>query len=118
MILQKSNLNFRKTNDDDKAIIVTGRGALINLFNPQLTLFFFAFLPQYISNNIQNYVKESFLLGILFMILTFLIVCGYGILAGLMKKFATKSPKRLQYIQQLFGIIFIVFAINLYMSSL
>lgn len=118
MILSKTKLNFGETTDNDKSAIVMRRAILINLLNPKLTLFFFAFLPQYISSGSKSYVSESVFIGIGFMILTFLIFCIYGILAGFMKTFITKAPKRIKYIQQTFGVIFIGFAVNLVMSSL
>lgn len=118
MLLSKTKLDFSKTINQDNTAAIIRSGILINLFNPKLTLFFFSFLPQYISSNSQSYIKESILLGIAFMILTFLVFVIYGILAGSMKGLITKSPKRLQRIQQLFGIIFIAFAINLATCSL
>lgn len=118
MLLSKTKLDFSKTINQDKATAIIRSGILINLLNPKLTLFFFSFLPQYISSNSQSYIKESILLGIAFMIMTFLVFVIYGILAGSMKGLITKSTKRLQRIQQLFGIIFIAFAINLATSSL
>ncbi|WP_088186719.1 LysE family translocator [Desulfosporosinus sp. FKA] len=117
MLLSKTKLDFGETSKEDTPVTIVRKAVLINLLNPKLTLFFFSFLPQYLSSNSQNYIRESFLLGIVFMLLTFLVFVGYGILAGSMKTFVAKSPKRLQGISQLFGIIFIVFAINLAASS-
>jgi len=118
MLISKTKLDFAETIDQEKTATIIRRGVLINLLNPKLTLFFFSFLPQYISSNSQSYIKESFLIGTAFMMLTFLVFVLYGMLAGSMKRAITKSPKRLQRIQQLFGIIFITFAINLAMSSI
>lgn len=116
MLLSKTKFDFSNSVNEDKATTIIRRGVLINLLNPKLTLFFFAFLPQYISNR-QGYVRESFWLGIVFMLLTFLVFVMYGILAGLMKTLVMKSPQRLQYMQQIFGSIFIVLAIKLAISS-
>ena len=118
LLLSKTKLDFSKTINQDNTTEIIRRGILINLFNPKLTLFFFSFLPQYINSNSQSYIKESIILGIAFMMLTFLVFVIYGILASSMKELITKSPKRLQRIQQLFGTIFIVFAIDLATSSL
>ena len=94
------------------------KGVLINLLNPKLTLFFFAYLPQYINSNGGRYIIESIILGIALMILTFIVFVIYGVMAGLMKAMFIKSPKGLKYVQSLFGIIFIAFAANLAMSSI
>ncbi|WP_088226787.1 LysE family translocator [Desulfosporosinus sp. FKB] len=118
MLLSKTKLDFGETIKEDNAVTIVRKAVLINLLNPKLTLFFFSFLPQYLSSNGQSYIRESFLFGVVFMLLTFIVFVGYGILAGSMKTFVAKSPKRLQGINQLFGIIFIVFAIKLAASSL
>lgn len=118
MIVSKKKLEFSKTIDEDKATTIIRKGVLINLLNPKLTLFFFAYLPQYINSNGGRYIIESFILGIAFMILTFIVFVIYGVMAGLMKAMFIKSPKGLKYVQSLFGIIFIAFAANLAMSSI
>ncbi|HAN21042.1 MAG: lysine transporter LysE [Clostridiales bacterium GWF2_36_10] len=118
MLLSKAKLDFSETINEFKTATIIRTGVLINLLNPKLTLFFFSFLPQYINSNSKRYIKEFFLLGIAFMMLSFLVFVLYGVLAGSMKRLVTKSPKRLQRFQQLLGIIFIAFAINLMLSSL
>lgn len=118
MIVSKKKLEFSKTIDEDKATTIIRKGVLINLLNPKLTLFFFAYLPQYINSNGGRYIIESIILGIAFMILTFIVFVIYGVMAGLMKAMFIKSPKGLKYVQSLFGIIFIAFAANLAMSSI
>lgn len=118
MIVSKTKLEFSKTINEDKAATIIRKGVFINLLNPKLTLFFFAYLPQYINSNGGIYIIESFILGIAFMILTFIVFVIYGVMAGLMKVIFIKSPKGLKYIQGLFGIIFIAFAANLAMSSI
>lgn len=118
MIVSKKKLEFSKTIDEDKATTIIRKGVLINLLNPKLTLFFFAYLPQYINSNGGRYIIESIILGIALMILTFIVFVIYGVMAGLMKAMFIKSPKGLKYVQSLFGIIFIAFAANLAMSSI
>lgn len=118
MLFSKSKLEFTGVQANESAIAIIRQGILINLLNPKLTLFFFSFLPQYVSAASKNYVGEAFLYGFSFMLMTFIVFAGYGMLAGLASSLITKSPKRLLRIRQLFGIIFIVFAIQLGISSL
>lgn len=118
MIITKVKINLDNKIQKEKSITIVGRAILINLLNPKLTLFFFSFLPQYISLNSKDYIKNNLILGLLFMLITLVVFIIYGLLASLMKSLIINSPKKLKYIQQIFGIIFIIFAINLSLSSI
>jgi threonine/homoserine/homoserine lactone efflux protein len=54
------------------------RGVLINVLNPKLTVFFFAFLPQFVSSNESNSLLHLIELSAIFMLLTFAVFIGYG----------------------------------------
>lgn len=113
MIFSKEKVQLSEMQTETHALAIIRRGILINLLNPKLTLFFFSFLPQYISSDSTYYMTESALLGILFMVLTFIAFVGYGVLAGTAKKWLYKSPKQMSFLQKCFGCIFIIFAIKL-----
>lgn len=118
MLLAKTKIDFGDAKTESSAAATIRQGILINLLNPKLTLFFFSFLPQYISAESNNYIGESLCYSLAFMLLTFVVFAGYGILAGAASSFIVKSPKRLMWIQRAFGIVFIAFAIQLGISSL
>lgn len=113
MIFSKGNVQFSEHQAESRASAIIRRGVLINLLNPKLTLFFFSFLPQYVSSDSSNYMIKSSLLGLLFMVLTFIVFIGYGFLAGTAKEWLCQSPKRMSFLQKCFGITFIAFAIKL-----
>lgn len=118
MIRSKTSFELENSNSEEKASTIIRSGILINLLNPKLTLFFFSFLPQYAKSTSYNYMTECLLYGFAFMILTLLVFIGYGLLAGITNKFFINSPKRISPLQKIFGIIFIVFAIQLAFSSI
>lgn len=113
MIFSKGNIQFSEMRAESHASAILMRGILINLLNPKLTLFFFSFLPQYVSSDSTNYMVKSSLLGILFMVLTFIVFVGYGFLAGTAKRWLCQSPRRMSFLQKCFGTTFIAFAIQL-----
>lgn len=118
MLLSGESLTVNNAQVKERAAAIILRGIFINLLNPKLTLFFFSFLPQYVSTKNQNYTAEALKYGFVFMLLTLTVFVGYGILAGLVSAFIKKCPKKLLRIQQLFGLTFIAFAIHLCVSSL
>lgn len=94
------------------------RGILINLLNPKLTLFFFAFLPQYAVSASGSYAAQCLGWGAAFMALTFIVFAGYALLAASAQRFISGSPKRALAVQRLFGCAFAAFAAQLAMSSI
>jgi threonine/homoserine/homoserine lactone efflux protein len=113
MILSKGKVEFTEGSSEHGSAAIIRRGILINLLNPKLTLFFFSFLPQYLSGDSQNYVLQSFFLGLAFMVLTLVVFICYGLLAGTAKSLFLHSPKRTGLLQKCFGFIFIGFALKL-----
>jgi hypothetical protein len=55
---------------------------LINILNPKLSVFFLAFLLQFVSANAQYPLARMFVLSAVFMLLTFAVFVGYGLLAA------------------------------------
>jgi threonine/homoserine/homoserine lactone efflux protein len=54
------------------------RGFLINILNPKLSIFFLAFLPQFVAPEVPNSLSHMTVLGVTFMVLTFIVFVGYG----------------------------------------
>ena len=118
MLRSRESLTINNTQKKEVAAAIIFRGIFLNLLNPKLTLFFFSFLPQYVSTESQNYIAEALKYGAAFMLLTLIVFIGYGILAGFVSILIKNYPKRLIRIQQLFGLTFIAFAIHLGASLL
>lgn len=118
MLITKMNSTIATKDTANKGKQVVLRGFLLNLLNPQLTLFFFSFLPQYVDKQGLYYVEESFILGLLFMILTFIVFLVYGLLAGVAEQFLLGSQVRVQWMQRLFGVVFICFSLTVFYKAL
>jgi threonine/homoserine/homoserine lactone efflux protein len=93
----------------EKAVTIIGKAVLINLLNPKLTLFFFSFLPQFITPGSDLHMQLT-LLSLFFMALTFFVFSLYGLMANGFREFIKKSPKVTRRIHQTFGVILIGFA--------
>jgi threonine/homoserine/homoserine lactone efflux protein len=95
-------------------VITTGITA--NLLNPKLTLFFFAFLPQFIdrrSSAAGGPMLQLVALSIAFMVLTFLTLAAYvGIAAALRDRFLT-SPGATRRLRRIFAVSFVALSARL-----
>lgn len=68
------------------------KGFLMNVLNPKVSLFFIAFLPQFISANGFNITLQMIILGLIFMLQALLIFSLIAALAGKLAKYLN-SPK-------------------------
>ena len=117
MILSKDSIRFEEETGTEGALSIVRRGILINLLNPKLTLFFFSFLPQYVRGTEGQFVIQSAVLGIAFMIMTFVVFAIYGLLAGAARGWFMKSEKGISVLQKIFGTVFIGFALKLALEN-
>ena len=109
------NSNRKNTESGAKKIIL--RAVAINLLNPKLTIFFFAFLPLFISKNPSSPTMEMIMLSAVFMGMTFIVFAGYGILASGIGAYLMNSSRALKRLQQTFAVILAGFAIELALSE-
>lgn len=86
---------------------------LINLLNPKLTLFFFAFLPQFVSPREANPVPQMLLLSATFMLLTFAVFAVYGLLAALLREKVISRPRVITWMRRGIAGAFVVLAVKL-----
>jgi threonine/homoserine/homoserine lactone efflux protein len=115
-----TNYNRIEINEGEKRekdLKIIGKGILLNLLNPKLTLFFFSFLPQFVTAKNTKYIYQMLMLSFIFMGLTLIIFMIYGLLANYFKQLFLKSPRIIHRIQQSFGIALIGFAAKLAISD-
>jgi threonine/homoserine/homoserine lactone efflux protein len=86
---------------------------LINLLNPKLTLFFFAFLPQFVSSREAHPVPRMLLLSAVFMLLTFVVFALYGLLAALLREKVISRPRVITWMRRSIAGAFVVLAAKL-----
>ncbi|MGH8824105.1 MAG: LysE family translocator [Jiangellaceae bacterium] len=85
-------------------------GVLINLLNPKLTIFFFAFLPQFVSASEPYAVVRMLQLSVVFMFVTLVIFAIYGMFAATVRHRVITRPRVMAWIRRVFGGSFVVLA--------
>jgi threonine/homoserine/homoserine lactone efflux protein len=76
---------------------------LVNLLNPKLTIFFFAFLPQFVSTDEPNAFFRMVGLSAVFMALTLVIFVGYGLFAAAIRNHVISRPRVVTWMRRVFA---------------
>lgn len=90
---------------------------LVNILNPKLTLFFFAFLPQFVNANDPNRLYEILYLSGVFMLMTFVVFVGYGIFAASMRQHVLSRPRVLSWMRRTFAGAFLALGAKLALAN-
>jgi threonine/homoserine/homoserine lactone efflux protein len=93
------------------------RGILINILNPKLSMFFWAFLPLFVTDGAATPLEQMLLLSAIFMAMTLVIFILYGLLASGVSTYFTKSHKLTIRLRRIFAVLFAALAVKLAMSE-
>jgi threonine/homoserine/homoserine lactone efflux protein len=92
---------------------VVGSAVLVNLLNPKLTIFFFAFLPQFVPADAPHQLARMLGLSGVFMAMTFAVFALYGIFAAAVRRHLIDRPRIVQRIRKLFAGSFVALSAKL-----
>lgn len=90
---------------------------LINLLNPKLTIFFFAFLPQFVPAGAPNATWQMVGLSLVFMALTFIVFALYGTFAATMRAQVITRPRVMAWLRRTFAATYVLLAGRLALES-
>jgi len=99
------------------AVQVTMTGILINILNPKLSIFFLAFLPQFISAGEPHPLTRMFMLSGVFMLMTFLVFVGYGLFAASIRDHVISRPHVLTWMRRSFAAAFVALSARLALAD-
>ena len=92
---------------------VIATGILVNILNPKLTAFFFAFLPQFVSFDDPQSFLRMLQLSAVFMLLTLVIFGVYGVFAAAVREQVLTRPRVLAWMRRVFAGSFIALSAKL-----
>jgi threonine/homoserine/homoserine lactone efflux protein len=90
---------------------------LINILNPKLTIFFLAFLPQFVEPSAGQPLLQLLLLSAVFMAMTFAVFVVYGFVAHAFRKLVIESVRVQGWLRYTFAAAFAVLAARLAVSE-
>ncbi len=93
------------------------KGFLLNILNPKLSIFFFAFLPLFVSPDGNHPAQQMLILSAVFMAMTLIIFILYGFLASVISTYFMRSSLLRIRLQRSFAAIFAALAAKLAMSE-
>ena len=114
---EAGTIDLNKKSAETSVTQIIMKAIAINLLNPKLTLFFFAFLPLFVSKNSPSPTVEMLVLSAVFIGITFLVFAVYGILASGISAYLMNSSKAVKRIQEAFAVILAGFAVKLALSE-
>ncbi len=92
-------------------------GILLNILNPKLSIFFVAFLPQFVSPHEASPLPTMLLLSGAFMGLTFVVFAGYGLCSAAMRRHVISRPSVVTWMRRTFAAAFVAMGARLALAE-
>lgn len=110
-------LSIDETPDSRTDFEVIRSAILVNILNPKLSIFFFAFLPQFIGTSGGTPILEMLELSLVFMLMTFVVFVIYGIFAAAMRSHVISRPSVLTAMRRTFAAAFVGLGLKLALTE-
>jgi threonine/homoserine/homoserine lactone efflux protein len=97
---ERGTLKVEREVSARSALQVTVTAILINILNPKLSIFFLAFLPQFVSAGESHPLARMLELSAVFMLMTFVVFVGYGLFAAAIRDHVMSRPRVLTWMRR------------------
>jgi threonine/homoserine/homoserine lactone efflux protein len=99
------------------ALRLVGTAVAVNVLNPKLTLFFFAFLPQFVDAGAPGAVLQMLWLSGIFMALTFVVFAVYGVFAAGVRSHVIARPRVVTWMRRTFAASYVALAARMAVTA-
>ena len=114
---EKGALRVDRVEDRRSDLRVIVDGVLINILNPKLSIFFVAFLPQFITVQDTSPLSRMIALSGVFMLMTFVVFAIYGVFAAAMREHVITRPRVVTAMRRGFAAAFGALAVRLALAE-
>ncbi len=114
---ERGALQVRPQADGRSALQVIVTAVLINILNPKLSIFFLAFLPQFVRVDEPHPLAHMLLLSAAFMLLTFMVFAAYGLFAAAVRRHVISRPGVLLWMRRSFAAAFVALGAKLALAE-
>jgi threonine/homoserine/homoserine lactone efflux protein len=90
---------------------------LINILNPKLSIFFFAFLPQFVPATTPHAIQRMLELSGVFMAATFVVFAIYGLFAAAIRNHVISRPAIMTWMRRSFAAAFVLLGAKLALTE-
>lgn len=113
----KSGFETQAISTRSSAFSLVTKAFLLNILNPKLTIFFLAFLPQFIASETTSPLGDMIKLSTVFMLMTFCVFVLYGLLAHAFRQRIMESHRIQTWLRRGFALTFAGLGVQLASST-
>jgi len=106
-------LRVENTRAAEPGATIARRGAVLNILNPKLSIFFLALLPPFLSGDPTTATPELLTLGAIFMAMTFAVFVVYALAAAQARDLILSSARAMTWVNRVFAATFGALALRL-----
>lgn len=114
---ETGTLRVESSPDQKPAGAVVVEAIVLNILNPKLSIFFLAFLPQFVPTSSPDALRHMLELSGVFMVLTFAVFAAYGYFAAAMRSHVVSRPAVLKWMRRSFAAAFVVLGARLALTE-
>jgi threonine/homoserine/homoserine lactone efflux protein len=114
---QHGAFEIKREVDARSSAQVTVTAILINILNPKLSIFFLAFLPQFVSPDDAAPLASMLVLSAVFMLMTLVVFVIYGLFAAAVRDHVMSRPRVLAWMRRTFAAAFVALGVKLALAE-
>lgn len=114
---EQGALSVEAAADERSAWRVLVDGLALNVLNPKLSIFFVAFLPQFIAAGEASPMARMLELSGVFMAMTFVVFALYGLFAAAMRDKVVSRPAVMAWLRRTFAAAFVALGAKLALTE-